>query len=548
MSVPTIFDRLDQAVTAWLHDRTGVAPPAPPDGPPKPAPTPTPTPTPAPSDAVDAVPVASALVMLSAPGGGFYREWKRSDDFGSDYEYSMQSQLPGADWSPGSGAADFYRTLIGGFLYSGGNGDPQGHGMAWDVIYQCDKTGPHEWVTVSRGKCFVEVGGQSVVDEQTTETVMRSAVLNMKAGEFYLIKAGICTFAADKVTTFSVRFKPPGGALRAVPSLHSFPPADMPPAKLPIPDTLDELPQPDWNVQRSQELSVGFKLFPDDYAWYQDVSGAELDPNSDRIIATLAALSGGKGMRLHHDFGNADVGGIPFNDVTGDFKLVDVTFDSEAREQSDPGQYMMIDEPYRETGDDHHVLLLNRSTGDLHELYNYRRTNGKHAAYSGAKFKLGRIPVRPAGNTSADASGGPMMQGLIRPEEVFRDKRINHAVRFILSVDAICPAYTSPASHLVYDRGPKDGSGVPMGCRFRLKRTPEIQALIASLHPDAQVIAVAMQTYGLIVTDGTNSRTEAFFSGAPDARWITAVLASIKEKLNTNHLEVVRMGPIVMAA
>ena len=71
--------------------------------------------------------------------------------------------------------------------------------------------------------------------------------------------------------------------------------------------------------------------------------------------------------------------------------------------------------------------------------------------------------LRPAGWTSADAAGLPILAGLVRYEEVARG-RIDHAIR--VTVDRSQASYLWPARH----RAGQGGAALPpMGLRLRLK-------------------------------------------------------------------------------
>ena len=83
--------------------------------------------------------------------------------------------------------------------------------------------------------------------------------------------------------------------------------------------------------------------------------------------------------------------------------------------------------------------MLNRSSCTLYELFDASWNSGHPTAGSGAIFNLGSNALRPAGWTSADAAGLPMLPGLVRLDEV-RSGAIHHALRFTAS------APTAPTS------------------------------------------------------------------------------------------------------
>ena len=116
--------------------------------------------------------------------------------------------------------------------------------------------------------------------------------------------------------------------------------------------------------------------------------------------------------------------------------------------------------------------------------------------------------VRPAGWTSADAAGLPILPGLARWEGDASTGTIRHALRF--TVERTRRAYVYPARHYASDL--TDPSLPPMGLRVRLKASVSI----ASLPAQARVVAQAMKTYGMIVADNGSNW---YVSGAPSPRW-----------------------------
>src|SRR4029077_19343571 len=111
---------------------------------------------------------------------------------------------------------------------------------------------------------------------------------------------------------------------------------------------------------------------------------------------------------------------------------------------------------------------------------------------------------RTLGATSADAAGLSILAGLARPDEGLPSSQggqgaINHALRVTLPSGDINPQYIYPASHMVTTS--QGSNNVPLGARLRLANTPAINTMISNMPPQSQVIARAMQQYGLIVAD-----------------------------------------------
>jgi hypothetical protein len=153
-------------------------------------------------------------------------------------------------------------------------------------------------------------------------------------------------------------------------------------------------------------------------------------------------------------------------------------------------------------------LIVDRSTCRLYELFAlYPAAGGGWRAGSGAVYDLRSNKLRPAGWTSADAAGLPILPGLARYEDVARG-RIDHALRF--TVQETRRAYVWPARHFASDE--TDPSLPPMGLRFRLKQSYPI----AGFPRQARIVLQALKEYGMIVADNGSNW---YLSGAPSPKW-----------------------------
>jgi hypothetical protein len=280
---------------------------------------------------------------------------------------------------------------------------------------------------------------------------------------------------------------------------------------------------------------TGRRMFPEDNVWNRDVSGDPVDPNSDVLIATCGASAA-----LHPDFGTTWLGnpiGIPYTVVRGTQPRVPVTFQYSS--ESDPGPYPIPPDAPIEGGPassgDRHVLVVDIDNWRLYELFDARPVDSgaRWTAGSGAIFDLSSNALRPAGWTSADAAGLPILPGLVRYDEVVEQKEIRHALRFT------CPttrrAYVAPARHFASARTSADQP--PMGMRVRLKATVDI----SDHPPNVQVILRAMKKYGMLLAD---NGSPFYVSGSHDMRWNDEELSSLK-RIRGRDFEVLRMGTIV---
>jgi hypothetical protein len=289
------------------------------------------------------------------------------------------------------------------------------------------------------------------------------------------------------------------------------------------------------HAQEAPGVSLaGLRLFPPDNPWNQDISASPVDPNSAELIAAIGLDRG-----LHPDFGTVYDGapnGIPYTVVDGSQPRVPVSF--EYADESDPGPYPLPPDAPIEGGPqssgDRHVLIVDRDAGLLYELFAaYPDSAGASwRAGSGAIFDLNSNDLRPAGWTSADAAGLPILPGLVRYDEVVEQGAILHALRF--TTRRTRRAYVAPARH--FASRISDANIPPMGMRVRLRAALDVSPFPASV----QVILSALKTYGMFVAD---NGSDWFVSGAPDPRWSDDELATIR-RVTGRDFEVVRMAAL----
>jgi hypothetical protein len=257
----------------------------------------------------------------------------------------------------------------------------------------------------------------------------------------------------------------------------------------------------------------GCPILPASNALNEEVARAPVDPNSASYVASI-----GLDAHLHPDFGRNPSYGIPYIVVSRGQPKVPVRFDEYA-EESDPGPYPIPpNAPVEGAGEagDRHVLVLQRGRCRLYELYDAQRNGRGWRASNGAVFNLRSNALRPAGWTSADAAGLPILPLLVRYREVAAGA-IDHALR--VTVPRTQRAYVHPATH--FASSSSDASLPPMGLRLRLKA----DYAVAGFSGQALVILRALKRYGLIVAD---NGSPWYVTGAPDAHWDEASLQQLK--------------------
>jgi hypothetical protein len=287
-------------------------------------------------------------------------------------------------------------------------------------------------------------------------------------------------------------------------------------------------------AQASKETSsgpyeYGCPIFPANNALNEEIASAPVDPDSAQYVESIGLTA-----HLHPDFGRNKSYGIPFKVVSAKQAKVPIDF-TEYPEESEPGPYPIpLNAPVEGAGEagDRHVLVLQRGTCMLYELYDAQRSGAGWKASNGAVFNLRSNALRPEGWTSADAAGLPILPLLARYPEVKRGA-IRHALR--VTVPRTQKGYIHPATH--YASSSSDASLPPMGLRLRLKADYSL----ADFSGQALVILEALKRYGLIVAD---NGSPWYITGAPNGKWNEASLEEIKS-VPGSAFEAVDSGAII---
>lgn len=279
-------------------------------------------------------------------------------------------------------------------------------------------------------------------------------------------------------------------------------------------------PRPQVRTVRSATILPGTKCpaFPADNVWNTSIATLKVNANSTTWLKAMNT----SGTSLHPDFGPSGgiPYGIPWQIVAPNQALVPVKF--QYASESDRGPYPFSASTPIEGGSnapgDRHAIMVNPQSCTLYELYHaYYHSGGKSTAGSGAIWKLGLDGLRPAGWTSADAAGLPILPGLVNYDEA-ASGTINHAIRF--TTGCTYTAYIWPARH---QAGQSNTKCPPMGARFRLNASYKPTSLC-----DKMCLAVvnAMKNYGLILAD---NGSDWYFQGTADKRWTYAEVGELKQ-------------------
>jgi serine/threonine-protein kinase len=280
--------------------------------------------------------------------------------------------------------------------------------------------------------------------------------------------------------------------------------------------------------------------------WNADVSATPKAANSASIIAALVAAGGwGNGNRMQVDFAldvltaNATTPKLAFT-PTGDFFTPDC---DRAVVPVPLGGNLEDEVGYACTGDgDCHLLVFDASAKRLYEMWRANITSafqgGCLAVWDAQRAYTATL--RGDQCTSADAAGFPIAPLLFTADEV-KAGHIDHAIRFILPNNRVKRGYVRPATHATDTTG---GSSAPSyGVHFRLRADYPI----ASLPAGAQVVARAMQKYGMYHADGGNIALTAQSDRHTTAKWAGLLGSGDLAALKVTDFEVIDHGsPIAL--
>lgn len=251
-------------------------------------------------------------------------------------------------------------------------------------------------------------------------------------------------------------------------------------------------------------------VFPRSNHWNQPVDRLPVLRRSKQIVNSM-----GRRKRAHAHFGSGTWMGTP---IGHPYKVVDSTtrrvpMSFEFTNSSDPGPYPIPpDAPVEAAsrpGSDRHVIVVDRSSCKLYELYSAFPHGGGRSwtAGAGAIWDMRSNQQRGAGRGSADAAGLSILAGLARPEELRRG-RIDHALR--ITAPRTRKGWIYPATHEATDltsaKLPRMGQRLRIKRRFSIRRFPR----------QSRIVLRALKRYGAIVAD---HGLPWQIGGVPSERW-----------------------------
>lgn len=299
-----------------------------------------------------------------------------------------------------------------------------------------------------------------------------------------------------------------------------------------------------FNTSQSDVIMGTLQVMPRNNPWNEDISRRPRLSNSNQMIAMIKSelLSTRQTLRAFHEMNFCIV---PFTQP-----LVPIDFFNWP-EESDLGPWpipsiqpvetwpretgiLTLDQWQRDVnnvGGDRHSITLQPAGGYFYETWlAHKRDNGTWEASNGARFNINSNNLRPAGWTSGDAAGLPMLPALVRFDEVKRG-RIEHALRLV--VKHTRAGYIYPARHNASVPYTTDPNVPAMGQRLRLKSTFVIPA---NWSKEEKLVLAALKKYGGLIADNGNFFS---FSVTPDDRWPSGCFDRLST-VDINNFEVVQ--------
>lgn len=286
--------------------------------------------------------------------------------------------------------------------------------------------------------------------------------------------------------------------------------------------------------------------------WTEDVSALTKATNSDAIIASMDSAGGwGNGNKLQIDFSipvfladastpRQTITAQPGNDYCyggPDCDSVPLQMPIPTNANVEGSTNTVCDT----SNNDCHILVVASDEKKLYELYNSTSSGSAFTALGAFIWDLTKTyPDNLRGDqcTSADAGGFPIA-GLLPTADEVAAGSVKHAMRFILPNARMKKAvYVHPATHA---GGPSstDANAPPYGIHLRLKSSFDTSAFDAG----EKVILTAMQTYGMLLSDGGNIALTFADDRTTTAKWATVgVTAQSFEKVTVDDFEVVDYG------
>ncbi len=288
------------------------------------------------------------------------------------------------------------------------------------------------------------------------------------------------------------------------------------------------------NVRPAGSTFYGCPAFRDKETYNKVVTNAPLDPNSQSYIDSVIQAGDTYGF-----YASTGIEQINLADDSTGLHVVK----PKSKYHQFPVPYPWKTGYYIEPGGDAHAIVVQTKTCRLYEAYSTTFYVNTLSAYSGANWHLKRkfVPL-PAGSPSSMASGLSLFAGMVRWDD-YQSGAIDHALNWDgISHTVSQYGFVRPASDT--DRLPFYGTSsyqLPYGARLRLKASFST----SGWGPQATMVAIALKTYGVYLSDTGSSANGLYFANAEDGGnpWNSADLSSLSQ-IRMSDFEVLKLPTI----
>jgi len=288
------------------------------------------------------------------------------------------------------------------------------------------------------------------------------------------------------------------------------------------------------SVRPAGSTFYGCPAFRDKETYNKVVTNAQLDPNSQSYIDSV--------IQAGDTYGFYASTGIEQINIADDSTRLHVVKPKSKYHQF-PDPYPWKTGYYIEPGGDAHALVVQTNSCRLYEAYSTTFYGDTLSAYSGANWQLKRkFAPLPPGSPSSMASGLSLFAGMVRWDD-YESGAIDHALNWDgISHTVSQYGFVRPASDT--DRLPFYGSSsyqLPYGARLRLKASFST----SGWGPQATMVAIAMKTYGVYLSDTGSSANGLYFANAEDGTnpWNSADLSALAQ-IKMSDFDVLKLPAI----
>lgn len=233
----------------------------------------------------------------------------------------------------------------------------------------------------------------------------------------------------------------------------------------------------------------------------------EVDAQSDQMIADLFSKAPGAPIANLDEYGFGiyeAAPGTPRRTVRCKKPWGDCPFENET--------VPVTEDMEPPPGGDAQIAVIDRSTGHVYEMWQYRWNHGDPVASWGAVVQLGGSGATdpPDGTGHSRGSGLAVLAGVVRRYEI-EQGRIDHALEFSTNR---CKSGEFRAPAVRTDGQSDDDTAIPEGTRIQLDPSLDLNS-IPNLSAAERTIARALQRYGAYAVDCGGSPMAIGFERVP---------------------------------